>query len=260
MALKLQQSEYPESLSQNGWHLPTDYSKTSSRFTRELVAYIINCVPDAARILDLNAGEGEVGVALKALGCEYIALEQNPALRAIMMDKGLESRSWRIPTSGLPPESFDLIISKSFLEHVPGWIAAFEVLLEAKRLLKPNGAILIIAPNAPAAGRAFWNDYKQGWYVSKQRLVDMGSDAGLRCTDARYTWGWITLSRAPQFVLLRFLSRSIMAVLNITWFARFLEVIGLAGLVRKVQKTLLEQVFVRLSKSGEIIYSKDIKK
>lgn len=250
MTQKIQQTEYPESLSNDGWHLPTDYSKTRNRFTRELVSYVDSCLSDGASIVDLNAGEGDIGVALEAKGFEYLAMEQNPALREIMTGKGLKCRDWRIPKSRLPPQSIDLVICKSFLEHIPGWIAAFELLLEARRVLKPGGSILVIAPNAPAAGRAFWNDYKHGWYVSKQRLVDMGSDAGLSCADSRFTWGWITLSQGPQFALLRYFSRIVMAVLNITWFSRLLEAIGLAGLVRKVQKTLLEQVFVRLLKTG----------
>jgi SAM-dependent methyltransferase len=250
MADKIRIPEYPKSMSHPGWVLPTDYSKAGAGFVKELVSLLANGLPDGANILDLNAGEGEIGEALVERGYRYIALEQNPRLREILESKGLACKDWRIPVTELSSGDYDLIICKSFLEHVPTWIAAFEVLVEAGRLLKPGGSIVILAPNGPGAGRAFWNDYKHGWYVSKPRLVDMGSDAGFICADTRYTLGWVTLAKGPHIALLRLVARIVMAILNITWFSRFLDAIRLSGLVRKVQKTLLEQVLVRLTKTA----------
>jgi SAM-dependent methyltransferase len=176
-------------------------------------------------------------------------LEQNPKLREILTKAGLESRDWTIPETELPDSEFDIIISMAFLEHLPTWIAAFELLLECKRLLKAGGSIVVIAPNAPAAGRAFWNDYKHAWYVSKDRLQDMALDVGLLFAESRYTLGWISMSKNPMVLVARFIARSMVTILNFPWLLRGLDSLGLGRLVRKAHKTLFEQVLVRLTKS-----------
>jgi 2-polyprenyl-3-methyl-5-hydroxy-6-metoxy-1,4-benzoquinol methylase len=248
MAEKIKRTEYPDSLSHPGFVLPTAYVTFRGRFGKELLALIADYAPSEAEILDLNAGTGEIGEALISKGFKYRILEQNPELRKIHAEKDLISEDWRIPKTDLPSERFDLILAVSFIEHIPTWIAAFELMLESRRLLKPGGALLVISPNAPGNGRAFYNDYKHGWYVSRTRLADMASDAGLKMSESRYTLGWITMSGGLAATTCRFLSRIIVAVLNVTWVSRTLDGIGLSGIVRKVDKTLFEQVVVRLTK------------
>lgn len=105
MAEKIRIPEYPCSLSQEGWLLPTDYSKAHARFVGELISLISSSVPDKAKILDFNAGEGEIGEALVAMGYQYLALEQNAILREMLVNKNLDCRDWRIPKSELPAGS-----------------------------------------------------------------------------------------------------------------------------------------------------------
>jgi SAM-dependent methyltransferase len=248
MAMKIRNERFPESVTRDGWFIPTDYIVPKGRFRADVTRMYLASMQAGSSVLDLNAGTGGFGNDLVAAGHAYTALEQNPALRDHLASRSLEARDWRPTTIPCPEGSADLVLSLAFIEHLPTWIDAFQQLREVYRVLKPSGRMLIVAPNMPGMGATFWIDYKHGWPVSRARLVGMAEDAGFEVASTRYSIGWITLGQGPVWALGRLIARAANAALNIPPLARLLEAVGLGALAGKIRKTIFELVAVELRK------------
>ena len=126
---------------------------------------------EKGNLLDIGAGTGDFLVAAKKDGWNTTAVEPNAAASALIQKKGLICyHDTTVLTSG----SFDVISMWHVLEHVPDVDAQ---LRELKRLLKPNGTILVAVPNyksfdAKYYGR-FWAAFdvpRHLWHFSKNSI------------------------------------------------------------------------------------------
>ena len=248
MAKKIKNLEYPNSLTEGGWFIPTDYILMKRAFRADLMQFYIKDMSNDSEILDFNAGTNGLGPDFVAAGHSYSALEQNPLVIRELEKQQLRVQTWRPPYIPRDENSIDLILSLAFFEHLPTWIDAMQQLLNVKKVLKPGGRILIIAPNAPGMGATFWDDYKQGWIVSRKRLMDMADEAGLEVVSTRYSIGWITLKGGPLYAIARVAARMTNSMLNLPAVSQFLEFVGLDGLAAKVKKTIFELVAVEIRK------------
>jgi len=89
-------------------------------------------------VLDFGCGGGFL---LKQLSCERrLGVEINPAARQVAIQNGVECYS---DLSEVPNQLADIVISNHALEHVPSPVA---VLTELKRLMKPNGILVLKLP------------------------------------------------------------------------------------------------------------------
>lgn len=92
-------------------------------------------------LLDIGAGTGEFLNVAKLDGWKCVGVEPNDKAKAIAVKKGV---SFVDTTGQLEDQSFDMITMWHVLEHVPN---IENQILDLKRLLKPNGTILIAVPN-----------------------------------------------------------------------------------------------------------------
>ena len=97
--------------------------------------------PDKGRILDIGAGTGDFLSVAKQNGWQTIGVEPSDKAKAIAKNKGV---SFVEKTTELENQSFDVISMWHVLEHVPN---LDEQIKELKRLLKPNGTLIIAVPN-----------------------------------------------------------------------------------------------------------------
>ena len=248
MAGKITTVDFPASLSGDGWFVPTDYVIMKPGFKKQLAEACLDGLAPESIIVDLNAGTEGPGAAVIAAGHHYTTLEQNPLLRAEHQAAGFETKDWRPPRMPLADADTDRVVSCAFLEHMPTWTAAMEVMLDIHRVLRPRGRLILCSPNAPGCGQTFYDDYKHGWYVSRKRLIDMALECGYEVHRARYTIGWITMLSGPKGAIMGIAARSVMAVLNFSPMTRLLEGVGLEPLAAKVRKTLFELVVIELRK------------
>lgn len=154
------------------------------------------------KILDLACGDGAMVRQLRRKGIDIVGLD------AALNPKEL-ARPFFIQASaddtGLPAESFDLIISTQGpisyqFENKPEFVA--KILAEAERLLKPGGRLLIgplrkdvsvdhtkIEPNpiqdfagtglVPLPGRLFFEQWPdRNWFLNLLSLIGEDEDAG----------------------------------------------------------------------------------
>lgn len=127
--------------------------------------------PDKGRILDIGAGTGDFLSVAKQNGWETIGVEPSDKAKAIALKKGV---SFVEQTSKLENHSFDVISMWHVLEHVPNLDNQIK---ELKRLLKPNGTLIIAVPNfksfdAKYYGK-FWAAYDvpiHFWHFSKKAI------------------------------------------------------------------------------------------
>ena len=127
--------------------------------------------PAKGSILDIGAGTGDFLSVVKENGWNTIGVEPSEKAKAIAKRKGV---SFVEETSELENNSFDVITMWHVLEHVPNLDNQIK---ELKRLLKPNGSLIIAVPNfksfdAKQYGN-FWAAYDvpiHFWHFSKTAI------------------------------------------------------------------------------------------
>ena len=100
-----------------------------------------NCSAIKGNLLDIGAGTGDFLLTAKQNGWNTIGVEPSEKAKGIAINKGIKFSD---STQELESHSFDVITMWHDLEHVPN----LEIQIrELKRLVKPNGTIIIAVPN-----------------------------------------------------------------------------------------------------------------
>ena len=127
--------------------------------------------PVKGSILDIGAGTGDFLSVVKENGWITIGVEPSDKAKAIAKNKGVVFVE---QTSELENNSFDIITMWHVLEHVPN---LDNQLKELKRLLKPNGNLIIAVPNFKSFDAKhygnFWAAYDvpiHFWHFSKTAI------------------------------------------------------------------------------------------
>ena len=142
---------------------------------------LINSQSLKGNLLDIGAGTGDFLVVAKNNGWKIKGIEPGEKPKAIAVNKGV---SFANDLSELENNSFDIITMWHVLEHVPN--LEFQI-KELKRLLKPNGTILIAVPNfnsfdANYYGK-FWAAFdvpRHLWHFSKTAIDKLFSKENLQ--------------------------------------------------------------------------------
>ncbi len=102
---------------------------------------INNCSSIKCNLLDIGAGTGDFLLTAKQNGWNTIGVEPSEKAKGIAIGKGIQFSD---STEELESNSFDVITMWHVLEHVPNLEIQIK---ELKRLVKPNGTIIIAVPN-----------------------------------------------------------------------------------------------------------------
>jgi 2-polyprenyl-3-methyl-5-hydroxy-6-metoxy-1,4-benzoquinol methylase len=133
---------------------------------------LINSFQNAkGSLLDIGAGTGDFLSVAKKNGWQTTGIEPSNKAKAIAISKGV---SFVNNLSNIQSASFDVITMWHVLEHVPD--VEFQI-KELKRIIKPNGTIVIAVPNynsydAKHYGK-FWAAYdvpRHLWHFSKTAI------------------------------------------------------------------------------------------
>ena len=145
---------------------------------------LINAKSQKGKLLDIGAGTGDFLVVAQKDGWQTTGVEPSAKAKSIAVKKGV---NFADNLSKLESHSFDVITMWHVLEHVPN---LDEYILELKRLLKPNGTILIAVPNfksfdANYYGK-FWAAYdvpRHIWHFSKTAIQKLFSEKEMKLID-----------------------------------------------------------------------------
>ena len=123
------------------------------------------------KILDIGAGTGDFLAFVKQNGWQTIGSEPSQKAREIAINKGVDFVN---ETSELDNQSFDIITMWHVLEHVSDLEKQIQ---ELKRLLKPNGTLIVAVPNFKSFDanyyKEFWAAYDvpiHFWHFSKKAI------------------------------------------------------------------------------------------
>ena len=127
--------------------------------------------PSKGLILDIGAGTGDFLNVSKNDGWKTVGVEPSEKAKAIAKNKGV---SFVENTSELESNSCDVISMWHVLEHVPNLDNQIK---ELKRLLKPNGTLIVAVPNFKSFDAKhygnFWAAYDvpiHFWHFSKKAI------------------------------------------------------------------------------------------
>lgn len=144
---------------------------------------LINKLQQQGNLLDIGAGTGDFLAIAKNNGWQTVGTEPNQKAKAIAQKKGV---NFVESTSHLADQSQDIITMWHVLEHVRDVEAQ---ITELKRLLKPNGNIIIAVPNFNSYDanhyKAFWAAYdvpRHLWHFSKTAIEKLFSKEDLKLT------------------------------------------------------------------------------
>lgn len=231
-------------LTTNGLVIPSDYVRMKNGFKQELIRFYLADLTYDQKILDLNPGLHGIYHELRGSSVEYVGLEQNPRIREVLEERNVQVRDWKIPQIPLGDESVDCVLSAPFIEHLPTYVDALNLLLEVKRILKPGGRLVMIVPNYLSLKEIFFEDYKHGWITTRKRMEDMLADCQYEVLGFRYTIGWITMRMNPVVGMFRIGISMLMGLLRVHLVDRLLEVLTLNRLSTKFKKTFFELIVI----------------
>jgi len=109
----------------------------------------LNQVP-AGRLLEVGCGSGKRLARMKALGWDVMGQEIDPvAVQYVQKKWAIDAHLGPLEAMPVPQEKYDVVIMSHVIEHVHDPIA---LLSTCNRLLKKNGLLVLLTPNAQSYG------------------------------------------------------------------------------------------------------------
>lgn len=157
------------------YHLVKSYS------LKKKVGIINSYHPEKGALLDIGAGTGDFLAIAKDSGWKITGIEPNENAKKLAVSKGV---LFEKDIESIDNQLFDVITMWHVLEHVPD---VTHQIKELKRLLKPNGTIIIAVPNyksfdAEYYGK-FWAAYdvpRHLWHFSKTSIEKLVSRENMK--------------------------------------------------------------------------------
>lgn len=95
-------------------------------------------------VLDVGCGRGDLGEALVRRGWRVAGVEPSREACAFARRRGIEASVGTLETVSLERDSFDAVVMRHSLEHVPDPIADLTLI---QRALRPGGLLFVSVPN-----------------------------------------------------------------------------------------------------------------
>ncbi|SNB21659.1 class I SAM-dependent methyltransferase [Flavobacterium psychrophilum] len=132
-------------------------------------------------LLDIGAGTGDFLATAKKQGWQITGIEPNEKAKIISISKGV---SFAENLESISSHSFDVITMWHVLEHVPDLENQIKLL---KRLLKPNGTIIIAVPNYKSFDAKYYGEFwaaydvpRHLWHFSKTAIEKLFANENMK--------------------------------------------------------------------------------
>jgi 2-polyprenyl-3-methyl-5-hydroxy-6-metoxy-1,4-benzoquinol methylase len=109
------------------------------------------------RLLDVGCGSGDWLAKMQSLGWEVQGVDFDPIAVAVAANRGIQVDHGSLELQHYPDESFDAITLNDVIEHLPD---PFSALAECRRILKPEGRLIMVTPNSDSLGHLL---FKEAW-------------------------------------------------------------------------------------------------
>jgi 2-polyprenyl-3-methyl-5-hydroxy-6-metoxy-1,4-benzoquinol methylase len=112
------------------------------------------------KLLDVGCGDGGFLNRMRQRGWSVSGVDfDKQAIASAKANYGLEVHHGDIKSPGFQECTFDAITMNHVIEHVP---APVEVFVEARKLLKLGGRLVLATPNTASMGHSFFGQYWRG--------------------------------------------------------------------------------------------------
>ncbi len=162
------------------------YQKVKSYSLKKKIDLINSFHPQKGKILDIGAGTGDFLIFAQTNGWQVMGFEPNDKAKNIAINKGI---SFKNETKSIDKQYFDVITLWHVLEHIPN---IEQQIQELKRLLKPNGTIIIAVPNFKSFDAkhygSFWAAFdapRHLWHFSKTAIEKLFEKQNMKVIEIR---------------------------------------------------------------------------
>ena len=143
--------------------------------------------PDS-KILEFGCGAGQFIKALSRAGYKNLTgIDQNPELKKVFQDSPIQFITGTVGESLTLQPPYDTIIMHSVIEHI---VEPLEFLTYCKKILSPNGSVIIRTPNANSICHSLYGRYWAGlqaprhiWLFNENNLKNAALQAGFAGID-----------------------------------------------------------------------------
>jgi SAM-dependent methyltransferase len=150
---------------------------TKDRIWREIVRYLGRWIDPTAPVLDIGCDRGHF--IRFARGSERWATDVRDVAESLPDDIRFVQGSGLDLATLLPSGHFGTVFMSNYLEHLPSQDAVIEQLRVARRLLRPNGRVIVLQPNIRLVGARYWDFIDHKVALTETSLVEAASIAGL---------------------------------------------------------------------------------
>ena len=134
-----------------------------------------------SRVLEIGPGHGYFAEHCRLNGFDYEFCDTSNAVVEKMNELGFQGHLGLISDLRNTLGKYDLIWMSHVLEHSPTWIAAREMVDEARQHLTEHGVIAVVSPDVLSWKHEFWNvDWSHGYPTSVRNVVQLCSDVGFQ--------------------------------------------------------------------------------
>jgi 2-polyprenyl-3-methyl-5-hydroxy-6-metoxy-1,4-benzoquinol methylase len=153
------------------------------------VNLITKLIPQKGIVLDIGSGTGDFLITAKSKGWKIVGLEPNPKAKKIAESKGVV---FETSLETIPDNSMDVISMWHVLEHVPN---VEEQFAQLKRIVKPNGYIIIAVPNYKSFDAKYYKEFwaafdvpRHLWHFSKTSITKLAANFDLKLISVKPMW------------------------------------------------------------------------
>jgi SAM-dependent methyltransferase len=162
-------------------------------------AFFARYVPSTGTVLDIGAGYCDFINNVRA--ARRIAVDLNPATPTFAAE-GVEVHTLPLErmAEAIAEGSVDFAFASNVFEHLRGPDVLLEVLSAVRRVLKPNGRIVIMQPNVAVVGGRFWDFVDHTLPLTERGMAEALELSGFDVVECRPRFlPYTTKSRLPQW-------------------------------------------------------------
>lgn len=170
---------------------------TGQAWVRAQAAHVLSTLtstaPQARSLFEIGPGRGIFADLCAARGLQYVALDINQRLLAATRARGHAGIRAIAPVLPVADGQFDIVFASHVIEHSPGYRDALTLLDEMRRVVRPGGLVVLIAPDYLALREDFWNcDYSHSFVTTRRRLRQIMRDSRLQLVGEQSLYGPLT--------------------------------------------------------------------
>ena len=165
----------------------------SAADTRAIFDYFLPRLCEPASVIEIGPGLGRFAHECRARKMSYIGIEPSRELCSDLEKSGFQMINKKVPPIPVEGQSFDLVHSRDFIEHLCSYTEVIDFLLESYRVLKPGGYTSVIAPNYQTIKHLFFQyEYQHSFITTKYRVRNMLMDCGFEIVKERCFLLWLS--------------------------------------------------------------------